>query len=226
MKIDIFNNHDGINKHAFLNWRFTFKDRPSLFDTMSEAYYESTNILVNECINDNSDKKADSLIFPILFSLNHYIELRLKSIIAYFYLLESDNDHISNIKNNPFSSHNISELMSIVVKLLNHTNLYKIEKDLKRFKQTNSYISQLNEYQIFKISPHMDFSRYPMNKSEKTYFYAETYENVTISLTNLKEIFSLVADELNGLYYQLEYIHELKKESDAIELEIMNQYQE
>ncbi|EGQ1288498.1 hypothetical protein GA135_11705, partial [Staphylococcus pseudintermedius] len=119
MKIDIFNNHDGINKHAFLNWRFTFKDRPSLFDTMSEAYYESTNILLIECINDNSDKKADSLIFPILFSLNHYIELRLKSIIAYFYLLESDNDHISNIKNNPFSSHNISELRSIVVKLLN-----------------------------------------------------------------------------------------------------------
>ncbi len=226
MKIDIFNNHDGINKHAFLNWRFTFKDRPSLFDTMSEAYYESTNILLMECVNDNSDKKADSLIFPILFSLNHYIELRLKSIIAYFYLLESDNDYISNINKNPFSTHNICELMSDVVKLLNHTSLNGIEKDKKRFKQTNSYIRQLNEYKIFNVSPHMDFSRYPMNKYEKTYFYAETFENVTISLTNLKESISLASEELNGLYYQLEHIHDLKKESDAFEQEMMHQYYE
>lgn len=37
-------------------------------------------MLAEQCLKDNSDKKADVLIFPMLFSVNHAIELYEKSI--------------------------------------------------------------------------------------------------------------------------------------------------
>ena len=36
--------------------------------------------LAQDCLQDNGDKKADIVVFPMLFSANHAIELYLKSI--------------------------------------------------------------------------------------------------------------------------------------------------
>lgn len=228
MTIDIYKGPGGIDDHAYLNWRYTqFLNRPhSMLDTMSESYFDSTQILLDAAIQNNTDKKADSIIFTILFSFNHFIEIKIKSIINYFVYLDGRNKRLNEILKKdkdgqgymePFpKGHNINELTHDLIKVLKDSNLHEIEKTEKRFKHLKSYLSQLNKYQIFKDSKHLDFTRYPMNIKKDKYFYTETDENVTISLYNFKLISSEIEKELSDLYYQLDYIYEIREEHNYL----------
>ena len=63
-----------------MNWR-TDKHQPiHNLNVLAEGYFESAELSIKACLADNSDHKADGLIFPILFSMNHAIELYEKSI--------------------------------------------------------------------------------------------------------------------------------------------------
>ena len=66
----IFQYNADINKTAYLNWRTqcTFTKR-SKFIVMGEAFFSTAYNLIQQCILDNSDKKADSWIFTILFNI-------------------------------------------------------------------------------------------------------------------------------------------------------------
>lgn len=48
--------------------------------------------LADKCLADNTDKKADELIFPILFNADQSIELYLKAIIWELNRLEEKDD--------------------------------------------------------------------------------------------------------------------------------------
>lgn len=222
MEINLFTNYDGIDKHAYMNWRFWNKSEKYILEVMSDSYLDATTTLLKECLMDNQDKKADSLVFPILFSFNHYIELKLKSIFAYYNYLENNNKHLITMRekniiklNTPYPhTHNINTLFKNIENTILASNLPKIEKDKERFSTLSSYLKQLNKYQIFRDSPNMDFTRYPNSKNKGAYFYVKTYKNVTISLVGLSKIKDEVRIELEGLSDQLEYYNELKKEME------------
>ena len=56
----IFTQGRTVNTTAYLNWRFSsFFDMGTQFWQMAEGYFESANLLLNACLNDNNDKKAD-----------------------------------------------------------------------------------------------------------------------------------------------------------------------
>lgn len=242
MKIDIYKGPGGINSHAYLNWRYSkfANDEHIMLDTMSESYFNSSQILLDAIINDNTDKKADSIIFTILFSFNHYIELKIKAIINCFVYLDKDNKRLKEILQKeengeqyflPFpEGHKISEMKSDLIKIVKDSNLQTIEKTEKRFKYLKSYMDQLNKYQILKDSKHLDFARYPMKIGNDKYFYADTTENVTISLHNFKSISAKVEQELSGLYNQLLYVEELKDQKEEylkeLKREIESEYRD
>ncbi|WP_342388136.1 hypothetical protein [Salinicoccus bachuensis] len=242
MKIDIYKGPGGHNNHAYLNWRYSkfTKDEHTMLDTMSESYFDSSQILLDAAINNNTDKKADSIIFAILFSFNHYIELKIKAIINSYVYLDKDNKRLKEILQKeengeqyfvPFpKGHNINELTCDLIKILKDSNLPKIEKTEKRFKYLKSYLSQLNKYQIFKDSKHLDFTRYPLNIKKDRYFYTETTDNITISLYNFKVISTKIEEELSMLYHQLLYVEELKNQKEEylkeLKREIESEYRD
>lgn len=120
-------------------------------------------IWLKKSIEDNDDKKADILIFPILFNANHAIELYLKA------LNWSLNIILDNGKKNE-GNHDIKQIFSNVC-----SKVDKFEKDKEKRKQfkilTNNLRNYLDElYSEIKKSSaktnkdNMDFSRYPFAK--------------------------------------------------------------
>ena len=77
---EIFSYNTDVYKNAYMNWR-TDKHQPiHNINTLAKGYFESALLSIRDCLNDNIDHKADGLIFPILFSINHAIELYEKSL--------------------------------------------------------------------------------------------------------------------------------------------------
>ena len=76
----IFSYNVDIDKTAYMNWR-TRQHQP-IHDMMiiADGYMKAAIMLAQDCLQDNGDKKADIVVFPMLFSANHAIELYLKSI--------------------------------------------------------------------------------------------------------------------------------------------------
>lgn len=81
----IFSYNVDIDKTAYMNWR-TRPHQP-IHDMMiiADGYMKAAIMLAQDCLQDNMDKKADIVVFPILFSANHAIELYLKSMISASY---------------------------------------------------------------------------------------------------------------------------------------------
>lgn len=79
----IFQYNSDINKTSYLNWRtgFTHNSRQQ-FVIIGEAYFSTAYNLLQQCLLNNSDKKADSWIFPIMFNIVHGTEVYLKAINA------------------------------------------------------------------------------------------------------------------------------------------------
>lgn len=77
----IFSYNKDINQNAYLNWRMETNSDSSNFYTMANSFANSTVLLLDSVLNDNSDKKADSIIFPIFYLADQSIELYLKAII-------------------------------------------------------------------------------------------------------------------------------------------------
>ena len=80
-----------IRKNAYLNWRMVRQgDWGSEFLVLAEGYFNSAYHLLDICLKDNADKKADIIIFPILFNIVHGIELSLKAINCYLNMILKD----------------------------------------------------------------------------------------------------------------------------------------
>lgn len=215
--INIFNGPGNHNDHAFLNWRYSiFTKAPyDKFDVMSESYFDATQILLDNIIENNDDKRADSVIFSVLFSFHHYIEIKIKAIMNYYVNIEPSNPALIKylgkteegslvLKPYPNNEHNINQLFKELMKIIKSSSLKYIEKSDSRFEYLKSYLKQINKYQIFKDSPQLDFTRYPIGKKEKNYFYTDTNKNITISPINFKKISKHIELELSELFYQLE----------------------
>lgn len=70
---DIFSYNNDIEKNAYMNWLTQRLSHIHNMIVVAEGFSNSTLLLVKEILKDNKDKKADNLIFPILFNANHSV---------------------------------------------------------------------------------------------------------------------------------------------------------
>lgn len=189
---DIFSYNVDINKNAFLNWRTSnFEDIGNML-VLAEGFLDSAIVLAKECLNNNTNKKADILIFPILTNANHGVELYLKSIIWTLNKLEKSELKIEG-------SHNIQQMYQTVQAKIKS---YQGCESLMHFNELSlnlkEYISELFSILSLDGKKHnIDFSRYPMTNKYENYFYIDSLNNIEIDLENFVLRFQIIKDTLD-----------------------------
>lgn len=96
----IFQYNQNVEKTAYLNWRSNkYTNQRRQLVVMGDNFFSSAYNLLQQCINDNGDKKADSWIFPIMFNIVHGIEIYLKAInVILNIVLNEQNQAIQGVK--------------------------------------------------------------------------------------------------------------------------------
>ena len=189
---DIFSRNEDYRKIAFLNWRMDSDNILNLFN-LGDGYFDSSLVLIEECLSNNKDKKADIFIFPIFTSINHGIEVYLKGITIAF------NKMIQNGQNAD-GTHNLKQLFDTLKARIQDLDgqkaLNQFEKD---FEDLTAYINELNnKIESTQRNDKMDFSRYPFSKKNENHFYVDNWTNVEVDLENLKERTKSIKDKLDG----------------------------
>jgi len=203
----LFSYNVDINKNAYMNWRTNKHEPIQNMNVIAEGYFHSAILLAKLCLADNYDKKADSIIFPMIFAVNHAIELYEKSICWSLNILLGYN---SKFKEN----HDIrGNWLTAKQKIIEFGFGYGREKDdfEKMIVCLELYIDEISknimDIDINKAYLNIDFSRYPLIKNRNEYhFYLKTYDNVVIDLENFLNVIEDIEDcldSLAGYYYEL-----------------------
>ncbi|MTK06667.1 MAG: DUF429 domain-containing protein [Hungatella sp.] len=164
---------------------------------IADGYMESALILARKCLEDNNDKKADIVIFPILFSVNHAIELYLKATNWALNILLKNEERYTG-------GHDIIQVWNTVKKRSDGYESTNKERKNRFRSMTQNLKKYLHELQkkldSDTVKPkmmNMDFSRYPINGDGEYHFYLQTYDNVVVDLENLVIVFEEIGDSLN-----------------------------
>lgn len=201
-KLDsIFQYNGDINKTAYMNWRTRFADGSrKQFIIIGEAFFTSAYHLIKECLDDNSDKKADSWIFPILFNVIHGTELYLKAINSVLSSILEKKRGITE------GGHDLKALCgtarNLVIEYKNSNKNNTTEQMFTAIKIVEKFIDN-----IYAKTNDMTFARYPMDKDKNGHFYIQSLENEVVDLVLLQEQISMV-------YHMLEFIYDVP-EMDA-----------
>ena len=206
-----FVQNPNVEKTAYMNWRINFDHSwASQFKTIADGYYDSAIKLIDICLDNNFDKKADSLIFPILFNIVHGTELYLKAINASLNTTIGEMETIEG-------GHQILQLCQTAHKKLQDikkiTNICDIDDMLTAMKLVENFIKL-----IYEKTADMSFARYPIDSKKKDMFYVATRENIVIDLEKLRIQFLYVYSMIEFIYDTLdtyqEFIEEIKDNCD------------
>lgn len=208
-KLDtIFQYNGDINKTSYLNWRTSFhSSQRSQFTVMGEAFFSTAYNLVQQCLLDNSDKKADLWIFPIMFNIVHGIEVYLKAInVSLNIVLNKDRKKIEG-------SHDIRQLCCVAKKLIEE---YKNSNKSNTTKQMFTAIKVVEKFiaNIYVKTGDMTFARYPLDRNKNGHFYIQALENEVIDLEILRE-------QMLIIYNMLDFIYEMPELEIEISLDTM-----
>lgn len=197
-----------IENSAYLNWRFdSFYDIENQFYQMGKAYFQTAVRLIDECLSDNKDKKADIWIFPILFNVVHGTEIYLKGFNSQIRILdkiEKQEYQESKIE----GKHNILQLCQTAISLIKKSSRKDLLKDLlPEFNFVKKFIDVLYEN-----TDDMSFARYPVDIDKEPHFYAQQTENIAIDLDVLRiwvcKVFDIL-DKCTGFVdFQIDQIKE------------------
>lgn len=215
-KLDtIFQYNADINKTSYLNWRTGFAHTSRRqFVVMGEAFFSTAYNLLQQCLIDNSDKKADSWIFPIMFNIVHGIEVYLKAINAVLSVVLKKNRDVSE------GGHDLKALCgtarNLVIEYKTTNKNTTTSQMFEGIKVVEKFISN-----IYEKTDDMTFARYPLAKNKQGHFYIETFENEVIDLELLKEQIVYVFKMLDFIYEMPEMDLEIQAESVA---EMMDYY--
>ncbi|WGX77575.1 hypothetical protein QJS64_20155 (plasmid) [Paraclostridium bifermentans] len=201
----IFSYNSDTEKNAYMNWRMDRFDSISNLNNIAKGYSKATMILCENCLENNRHKDADIIIFPILFSANHSIELYLKSIMWSINILTKSEKKFEK-------HHNICQIYNTVKNMI-----LEFEEDKDHRNEVKKLLKNLEEY-IKEIKPiieskgknknkdNMDFPRYPLKNDWENHFYVEEFDNVVVDLENFifrfKDIFKNL-DSVAGHYSHL-----------------------
>ncbi|HDR4590240.1 TPA: hypothetical protein QCR33_001020 [Bacillus cereus] len=213
---DIFSYNTDINKNAYMNWRTTRYDHIHNMIVVAEGFKDSALLLVKNILKDNTDKKADNLIFPILFNANHSIEVYLKAICWTQNLLLNKNATFEG-------NHNLKGLFTKVVDLENELKSGNKEVFYEMLNNLKDYIDELydkiertvkdkkgNNKTIHDIT----FCRYSLNNDLEPQFYINTLDNVVVDLENFLIVFEAIFKNLDSLSMHYTNLLEDKLEAE------------
>jgi len=202
----------GLRQYSFLNWRFSPHDSIEMqFCNLAEGYFEVANNLIEQCLNNNNDRKADIWIFPILFNVVHAIELYLKSINSMYpkYYKLKGFDFMDEIPESKIEGdHNIKQMCE--------TAISKVRNDSDRDKDLYKALKEVLQFIniIYKYSDDVAFTRYPLPKDAKSelnkeYFYV-SHQNITINMIELQKWVKKISENLDHITgFLIDMIEEL-----------------
>ncbi|MGG0835679.1 hypothetical protein ABE057_00690 [Bacillus paralicheniformis] len=203
---DIFSYNVDVNKTAYMNWRTEKHNHIHNMIVLADGFMESAIMLAEDVLNDNFNKKADIIIFPILFNTNHGIELYLKAITWSLNILMKSEYKIEG-------NHDIKQILSTVKSKVRKFEKEKEKKQqfLKLIENLDAYLKELNEKiekADLKKNDKMDFSRYPLTKEYIPHFYIGTFKNVVVDLENFISRMKEISKNLNliSCYYLYKFI--------------------
>lgn len=207
---EIFSNNIDIEKNAYLNWRTHRHEHIHNMIVLANGFMSSSLLLTEQVLIDNRDKKADSLIYPILFNVNHGIELYLKAISWSL-------NNLNNTDKKFRTNHNLNELLQDVISLV---RLFESDKDKlkefdRRIRPLENFIKEIyskieNIKSDVKKIYNIDFSRYSLTLQGEPQFYINELENVIVDMENFYEVFSQIHKSLDGIakHYLWDYQEE------------------
>lgn len=196
-KLDsIFRYNGDINKTAYMNWRTGFADGSrKQFIIIGESFFTSAYHLIEECLDDNSDKKADSWIFPILFNIIHGTELYLKAINSVLSAILGKKRSITE------GGHDLRGLCgtarNLVIEYKNSNKNITTEQMFTAIKVVERFIDN-----IYAKTDDTTFARYPMDKDKNGHFYIQNLENEVVDLV-------LLRDQISTVYHMLEFAYDM-----------------
>lgn len=204
----LFKSRDGNNfNYATINSQKGINNEHSLF-LLIEGYRDASTKLLNDLLNtdDINWMKIDSLIYPIIFSFRHYLELIIKDTIRNYNLIDNkiSPDEIGFKK-----EHSILKLWSLLKDRIikNYDNLDKEaynQCEIENFSVEN----MLNE--INNIDENSFGFRYPFqtvgngkNINSKIDFI---FSGLKVDLNNLKSSMSKLINYFDGLNFQSSHL--------------------
>ena len=201
MQKKLFSYNVDISKNAYLNWRTSKEDVAKDLEVLAEGFATAALLLINKALEDNSDKKADIIIFPILYSIDQSVEVYLKAIIR---MIETLNGGAVN----SYTTHDIQSLLNTTLGMMKKREA--TTKGLsKHIEPLKKYIDEL--YALIKVKDqdgketlNIDFARYPIDTVGEPHFYVKDSKNVVIDVENLLHRFEEIKDCLSSLcsYYE------------------------
>lgn len=193
-----------ISKNAYMNWRTDQKDIIWNLIVMADGYYEAAKMLADAVLENNSGKKADALVYPMVFDLNQSMELYLK---ASQWMLNRLNGYTSTFEN----GHNLIGLYYTMLRLItdfrkNHPDFPFDQKSFNNMMSgVDSYIDELKHIIPENDWKSMDYPRYPIMSDKATpHFYIEDSDNVTIDIEYFRMRAEGIHDALESLTMQLQ----------------------
>lgn len=214
----IFSYNTDINKNAYMNWRTNRFDDIHNMHVLAEGFMTSAITLAQICLRDNHDKKADMLIFPILFNLNHGIEVYLKSMCWNLNQLLNRTDTFE-------SSHNLRNLLEKTKKLTVEFVDNRTEA-LQWCIRLEKYIGELytkietvkdNGKKVYDIT----FARYSLTRDLESQFYITEFNNVVIDLENFVQFFNDVFRDLDNIS---SYLLDVLEQRSELRAEMESEY--
>lgn len=213
-------------KTAYMNWRIDPGDQRHNFIAIAGGYMDAGINMAEFCLIDNNRREADELIFPMLFNVDHGIELYLKAIMWTRNLLEGK--YTDDYEN----GHDIAQLLSDTRALLDVWPYTDSDHHKKVFDQCTESLQAYIDELYSRLHPkqkgssgkeQLDFSRYPTSskhKEEQPYFYVESKENVVVDLENFAKRFSEMKDGLDNICWYFDDLLDNKLEALAEEIPI------
>ena len=203
----IFQYNQNVEKTAYLNWRSNkYTNQRRQLVVMGDNFFSSAYNLLQQCINDNGDKKADSWIFPIMFNIVHGIEIYLKAINVILNIVLNEQNQVIQ------GGHDIKQLCqtskSLILKYKNRNKNETTDQMWTAIKFIENFIEN-----IFEKTNDMTFARYPMDKNKNGHFYIQTLDNSVIDMELLEKQMVIVYKMLEFIYQTPELEQELNLES-------------
>lgn len=204
-----------VNTTSYMNWRVSKnKDVSTQFWQMASGYFQAADLLITACLKDNFDKKADIIIFPILFDIVQGIELSLKASNGYLFMILGGYIKIEGC-------HNIKQLVDVSISKLQKLKEKQVHGSAVDNEETEQAITAMKLIRnfiecLYEKTDDMAFTRYSQTKDEKEMFYVKECRNVVIDLELLQELlgyiekmFDFISDYL---YRQWDWVNEVNRE--------------
>jgi len=206
---DYFCTFGDIESCAYLNWRFDLhRDLESQFFDMGKGYFQTALELIDKCLSENRDKKADVWIFPIMFNVVHGIEIYLKGFNS-LYRIHTKLHNCGDIQESKIEGkHDIRQLCQVAVKQLRDTKNTELVDEML-------FVQKFIDI-LYANTGDMTFARYPIDSKKNAHFYVTSTKNVVINLNVLRQwverIFSILDGVTGYIDWQVEELKDMRYE--------------